>query len=98
MVLKLKSLMTMVLSFGLILIASVCNFTREIKMTSSQIELLKKLRRAPIERWLMDKEEIKDAEVLVKLGYVTKGTAEGKPLRHYVVDTAGLYALDHLEE
>lgn len=67
-------------------------------MTSSQIELLKKLRKAPLERWIMDKSEIQDAEVLVKLGYVAKGTAEGKPRRQYEIEQAGRYALDHIGE
>lgn len=42
------------------------------------LELLKEINKAPVLRLLLDNSEIKDANALVKLGYVRKGHSDTK--------------------
>lgn len=70
-----------------------------MNLTKSQIELMKIIRRAPLERWLMDRTEIKDAEKLVKMGLLWKGTAITKQgNRQYVLSDKGEEYLEEIGE
>jgi hypothetical protein len=60
------------------------------KLSPSQLKLLRVLEKGPLERFLMDSAEIKDANVLVKLGLANKGTADIKQAsRQYVITGEG---------
>lgn len=69
-----------------------------MSLTPSQVELLEITNKAPLERWLMSKEEISDAEKLVKMGYLQKGTADNKQgNRQYCITGEGMGKLEEVK-